>query len=171
MPTVVNVNKNFVYYLIQPAIDAASPGDIIRIGSNTYPENVNISEKFGLTLQLGFSQGEVIVTGKFTLSADDVLEMELFGDDDYDKFIIQDVASITGFSLYIKVVGAYTPAPGTRFIIFTSLNNPSEFTNPMLIKTDGHHFILSYEEDGSSWNVVLTVVARVFRLQINGPGS
>ncbi len=171
--SVTNVNEGFVYYFIQHAIDAAAEGDTIRIGSNTYPENVNTSGKGGLTLQPGFSQGIVTVTGTFTLSAGDVLEMELFGDDDYDSFIIQDEASITGASLDIKLVGGYKPAAGSRFTVFTSPNDPGKFTNPTLIKTNGHHFILSYEgnEKNGGYSVVLTSVAPVFRMEIRRVGN
>jgi hypothetical protein len=162
---VFNTTDGTYYSLIQPAIDAAELEDIIRIMTGIYPENVNTYGK-SLTLQPGFSQGEVTVTGTFTLSAGDVLEMELFDDDDYDKFIILDDAIITGASLDIKVVGSYKPEAGTKFTIFTSPNDPGKFSNPTLIKTNGHHFVLSCEKDGGSWNIVLTAVASLLRLQI-----
>jgi hypothetical protein len=169
--SVLNVNEGFVYYFIQHAIDAASDGDIIRIGTNTYPENVNTSGKGGLTLQPGFSQGEVTVTGTFTFSDGDVLEIELFGDEEYDKFIIQDVANINGASLDIYVMGTFKPAPGTRFTIINSPNDPGKFSNPSLIEANSHYFILSYEQEGSSWNFVLTAVAQLFKMEIQQVGN
>jgi hypothetical protein len=167
---VTNVTQNLYYHTIQGAVDDAAAGDEINMASGNYNENVNTTGIGGLTLQPGFSQGVVTITGTFTLSAGDVLEMELFGDDDYDKFIIQDVTSITGASLVIKVMGSYQPAAGTRFIIFTSPNNPGKFTSPTLIKANGHYFILSYEEEGDSWNVVLTAAAQLFKMEINSAG-
>jgi hypothetical protein len=167
---VTNVTQNLYYHTIQGAVDDAATGDEINMASGNYNENVNTTGIGGLTLQPGFSQGVVTITGTFTLSEGDVLEMELFDDDDYDKFIVHDVASISGATLVIKVMGSYKPAAGTRFIIFTSPNNPGTFTNPTLVKTNGHHFILSYEEDNGSWNVVLTAVAQLFRMEIKSAG-
>jgi hypothetical protein len=40
----------------------------------------------------------------------------------------------------------------------------------MLTNTNGHHFILSYEQDGSSWNVVLTALVQLFKMEINSAG-
>ncbi len=80
-------------------------------------------------------------------------------------------SEITGDAPNIRLVGGYKPAAGTRFIIFTSPNDPGEFTNPMLIKTNDHYFILSYEEDGGSRNVVLTAVAQLFRMEIKQAGG
>jgi len=75
-------------------------------------------------------------------------------------------SEITGDTPIIRLVGGYKMLPGKKFTVFTSPNNPGTFTNPTLIKTNGHYFILSYEQDGGSWNVLLTAVAQLFKLEI-----
>jgi hypothetical protein len=80
-------------------------------------------------------------------------------------------SEITGASLDIKVMGSYKPAAGTSFIIFTSPNDPVAFTNPTLIKANGHHFIIFNEQDNGSWNVVLTAVAQLFKMELKQAGG
>jgi len=75
-------------------------------------------------------------------------------------------SEITGAALNIILVSGYKMVPGKKFTISTSPGNPGTFTNPTLIITNGHYFILSYEQDGGSWNVLLTAVAQLFKLEI-----
>lgn len=167
-----NVTQNLFYPEIQMAINNSNSGDVLKISNGVYDEVVSTAEKNGIVLTPGFSAGEVTINGKLTLTAKDELQMELFGDDDYDKFIILDEASINGATLDIKVVGTYKPEAGTKFIIFNSPNDPGKFSNPSLIKTNGHYFILSYEEEeDGKWNVVLSTVAKMFKMEIRQVGD
>ncbi len=70
-------------------------------------------------------------------------------------------SEITGTALNIRLVSIYKMASGKKFTIFTS---------PTLMKIKGNYLILSYEQDGSSWNVVLTAVAQLFRMEIYSVG-
>ena len=82
------------------------------------------------------------------------------------------MASITGASLSFVLADDYKPACGIKFILFTCPNDPGRFTNPQLIRENDQYFVLTYEEEAISgnFNVVLTAVAPVFRLQINSAG-
>jgi hypothetical protein len=53
--------------------------------------------------------------------------------------------------------------PGRRFTIFTSPIGTGKSPNPTLLKSNGHYFILFYEEENEAWNGVLTAVAKMFK--------
>lgn len=157
---------------IQPIIDHeyTQQDNTIIIPTGTYD---GFTDNKGVKLDLGSSPGCATVTF-MTVTNTTTFIIDIAGDDPctgYDQWIVQGDLNLNNALLEVKVASGYKPAPGKKFIIFTSPNDPGEFSNPTLIRTNGHHFILSYEEDNDKWDVVLTSLAPLFKMEIRSAGS
>lgn len=119
---VVNLTTGQSYMKIQPAVDAASAGDEIKVPSGTYTENVNTTGKGGIKFTIGSSPGCVTINGDVTLTSADTWIVEMQGATACTQF---DKASITGnfvtggAILDVRIIDPdFVPAVGSTYEIF-----------------------------------------------------
>jgi hypothetical protein len=174
--TQIAPDKFFLYNAfdnIQDAIDAVVDySGIVYIASGTYGEDVDVTGKDNLTLIPGFSLGTVTITGTLTLSASTTLEIQIFGVEDNDLFIIGGTALLNDAILEVSVENNYQPTPGEKFVILTAADLAETTFSTQLVKAGSHYFVVGYEEiPDVGYAVTLTTVAPTFKLQINTAGG
>jgi hypothetical protein len=166
---VINQTQQIGFDLISDAVGASLSGDTLLISAGTYVENVNTSGK-NLTLVPGNSAGTITITGLLTLGSGDVLEMEIFDANDFDKFIVQGAVSLGDALLKLSIPNNYEPAPGTTFQIIDYLSIDGEFSNKNFVSTaNDKSFVIDYNGNNGA-AVVLTNIRRLFKLEINAVG-
>ncbi len=133
-----------------------------------------------LMLALGETAGQALpdkdwqaVEGPVSYNATDIINIHIAGtgDNEYDRLHLS-TGTLTSGGAALNVFPCYAFVPGDRLVIFKAPTIEGEFANPHLVDAGGNFFMLSYEEDDDNNDlVVLTVVARVFGLNINTPGA
>jgi hypothetical protein len=166
---VINQTQQTGFDLISAAVAAAHPGDTLLISAGTYDDSVDTDGK-ALTLVPGNSAGTITITGSLTLGSGDVLEMEIFDANDFDKFIVHEDVQLGDALLKLSIPNNYEPAPGTTFQIIDYLSIDGEFSNKNFVSTaNDKSFVIDYNGNSGA-AVVLTNIRRLFKLEINAVG-
>jgi len=164
---VINQTQQAGYVTITDAITAAGVNDIILISQGEYQEDVDTGGK-QLKLVPGNSSGTVTITGTLTLGSGDFLEMEIFSDNDFDKFVVTGNLNLGGATLLLITDASYQPVAGTEISIFEYGSLENEFSNTSLVVSNTDvSFIIDYV--GSGNEIILKNVRRLMRLLINTP--
>jgi hypothetical protein len=166
---IINQTQQTGFDLISDAVGAANTGDILFISESIYDESVNTSGK-SLTLVPGNSAGTITITGSLTLGSGDVLEIEIFDANDFDKFIVNGAVNLDDALLKLSIPDNYEPTPGAIFQIIDYGSLEGEFSNKSFVATtNDKSFVIDYNGNNGT-AVVLTNVRRLFKLEINTAG-